>query len=92
MISEAFAVINTILRLGLVDNDSKQEAKLNLDDISTRVMYIQQLQCVKSIRAKIVDTNKAHTLDVNLLNGTQVTTSIFGLFTHYLPRSEHFLS
>ena len=45
MICEAFAVINTILRLALVDNDSSQkpESKLLQDDMSTRVMYIQQL-------------------------------------------------
>ena len=85
MICEAFLVLNTILRLCLVDTDSKPDSKVPKDDLSTRAMYIQQLNCVKALREKVLDTNKAHTLNLNLLNGTQVATSIFALFTHYLP-------
>jgi hypothetical protein len=31
-------------------------------------------------------------LVIHFLNGTQGSTSLFGLFTHYLQRSEHFSS
>ena len=94
MVCEAFAVINTILKLALVDNDTAQrpESKLLQDEISTRASYIQKLSCVQLLRSQIFDVNKSHVLIINNLNGSSVSTSLFGLFPHYLQHSDHWLS